>query len=1001
MKVESNMNRAISLTGLFVALALLHGCSSGGSSWQSGDSIGSLKGRKVVVEEERIEGGLEKAIAGYKQFLEQTPEAEMTPEALRRLADLKIQLIEGVYVDTTRLPAGTVPGQTTVTSLIDKKPLDVKSMKKAESIQSIEKRSAATPADSSESNQLGILPSGNNMEQQVLQDDANSREAIAIYRKLLKKYPDYERNDRVLYQLARAYGIRGQQDQAMKTLDRIIKEFPYTSLIDEVQFRRGEVLFVHRKYRASERAYRVVLNTGRRSRFYDQSLYKHGWSLFKQSRYEEGLGSFIKLIDSKAAGGRAAVENFNTIERQRFDDTLRVISFSFSYLGGSEAIDRYFQKHGRRPYEEMLFADLGEHYLLKRRYADAAKTYAAFVERNPLHEQAPVFQVRVIDVYQKGGFPKLVIDVKREHARIYALDSNYWKNRDIKRSPKALAFVKQNLIDLASHFHALSQKRRGPNHYKEAIVWYRKYLESFPDDSQAPKMNFLLAELLFDNRVFAVAAVEYEKTAYQYPKHEKSGEAGYAAVLAHRAHVRQAGKEEKAAIARRAILSSVRFVDTYPKNKQSAGVLNQAALDTFQHNEFEESRKLSQRVIDQYPGADRKILRSAWTVVAHSAFDLADYPQSEKAYQEALKRLSKRSNGRHALTERLAAAIYKQGEAQQKSGQLRVAVKNYLRVGQLAPASKIRMAADYDAGAVLIKLKDWNQATRMFEAYRKRYPRNPHQADVTEKLAVAYENNHQWQLAAIEFDRIRVSAAEPRLRREATYRAAELYDRANNSRAAIASYLQFIKTYPRPINQSIEARDRLANLYKKTNNCRQYEAVLRQIVQVDKRAGSKRTNRLRYLAAMATLELSEPVVRRYKKIRLTLPLKKSMARKKRSMEISLKVYTAMLDYGVADVTVAATYRIADIYYDLTRAILESDRPRNLSKLELEQYDILLEEQAYPFEEKSISLHKKNIELLRRGIYNEWIDKSINQLGELLPIQYAKTEVGEAYVASSR
>lgn len=995
------MSRIRSLTGLFVALVLLHGCSSSGSSWQSGGSIGSLKGKKIVVEEERIEGGLEKAIAGYKQFLEQTPEAEMTPEALRRLADLKIQLVESIHVNTAELPAGAAPGQTKVTSLIDQKPPDVKSKKKAESLQSIEKRSAATPADSLASNQLGILPSGNSMEQQVLQDDANSREAIAIYRKLLKKYPDYDKNDQVLYQLARAYGIRGQQDQAMKTLDRVIKKYPYTSLIDEVQFRRGEVLFVHKKYRMSERAYRVVLNTGRRSRFYDQSLYKHGWSLFKQSRYEEGLDSFIKLIDSKAAGGRAAVENFNTIERQRFDDTLRVISFSFSYLGGSKAIDHYFQKRGRRPYEEMLFADLGEHYLLKRRYTDSAKTYAAFVERNPLHEQAPVFQIRVIDVYKKGGFPKLVIEAKREYARIYALDNNFWKNHDINRSPKALAFVKQNLVELASHYHALSQKRRGKSHQKEAIVWYRKYLESFPDDSHAPKMNFLMAELLFDNQTFAAAAVEYEKTAYQYPQHEISGEAGYAAVLAHRAHARQAGKEEKAAIAHRAILSSLRFVDTYPTHKQAAGVLNQAAVDKFKRNEFEESRKLSQRLIDQYPGAGQKILRSAWTVVAHSAFDMADFQHSEKAYQEALKRLSKQSNDRHALTERLAAAIYKQGEAQQKAGQLRVAVKNYLRVGQLAPASKIRMAADYDAGAVLIKLKDWNQAARIFEAYRNRYPRNPHQADVTEKLAVAYENNHQWQLAAIEFDRIRVLAVEPKLRREANYRAAELYDRANNNRAAIVSYLQFIKIYPRPISQSIEARDRLANLYKKTNNRRQYEAVLRQIVQVDKRAGGKRTDRVRYLAAMATLELSEPLVRQYKKIRLTLPLKRSMTRKKRSMEKSLKVFSAMLDYGVVDVTVAATYRIADIYYDLTRSILESDRPRNLSKLELEQYDILLEEQAYPFEEKSISLHKKNIELLRRGIYNEWIDKSINQLGKLLPIQYAKTEVGEAYVASSR
>ena len=996
------MMRAVPVILVVSAALLAHGCAgSGGGNWESGGSIGSLKGKKIVVEEERIEGGLEKAIAGYKQFLEQTPEEEMTPEALRRLADLKIQSVEGVYDDSSKLTAPARAGKTTVTSPLDKKRSDDSKSGKPESLQRLENRSTVPVAETATDSQLGAIPKGNTMEQQILQDDANSKEAIAIYKKLLKKFPDYERNDQVLYQLARAYGIRGQTEQAMATLDRIVKEYPYTPLIDEVEFRRGEVLFVRKQYRASETAYGKVIKVGRRSTFYDQALYKHGWSLFKQSRYEEALDSFVKLIDSKAAGGRAAVANFNTIERQRFDDTLRVISFSFSYMGGSQAIDQYFDKRGRRPYEDMLFADLGEHYLTKRRYADAAATYSAFVTRNPLHEQAPVFQMRVIEVYEKGGFPKLVIEGKREFASIYSPDGNYWKSHDIKRSPEVLAFIKQNLIDLASHYHALSQKRRDKADQKEAIVWYRKFLTTFPEDGQAPKMNFLLAELLFDTRDYPAAAIEYEKTAYQYPPHEKSAEAGYAAVLAHREHVKLAKKEEKPAIVSRTIISSIRFADTYPKDKNAAGVLNQAAVDTFQRNEFAESRKLAQRVLEQYPGASEKIQRSTWTVIAHASFDLGDYGGSEKAYQEALGRLARSSDDRGALTERLAASIYKQAEARQKSGDLRGAVEDYLRVGKLAPGSKIRMAADYDAGAALIQLKDWGQATTVFEAYRKRYPKNPHESDVTEKLAVAYEANNQWQPAAVEFNRIRLTTKDAKIRREATYRSAELYDRGNNSKAAIEAYQLFIRSYPKPIAQSVEARDRLARLYQKTNNRRQYESVLRQIVQIDKTAGKERTDRIRYLAAVATLELSEPLVREYKSIRLTLPLKKSMARKKKSMEKSLKVFSAMLDYGVADVTAAATYRIADTYYDLTRAILKSDRPRNLNKLELEQYDILLEEQAYPFEEKAITLHKKNIELLRRGIYNEWIDKSIEQLGQLLPIQFAKPEAGEAFVTSSR
>jgi lysophospholipase L1-like esterase len=79
--------------------------------------------------------------------------------------------------------------------------------------------------------------------------------------------------------------------------------------------------------------------------------------------------------------------------------------------------------------------------------------------------------------------------------------------------------------------------------------------------------------------------------------------------------------------------------------------------------------------------------------------------------------------------------------------------------------------------------------------------------------------------------------------------------------------------------------------------------------------------------------------------------------------------------------------------------MESERPSNLNELELEQYNLVLEEQAYPFEEKAITVHEKNIELLSIGIYNKWIDKSIEKLALLMPARYAKSEQENTFVQS--
>ncbi len=42
------------------------------------------------------------------------------------------------------------------------------------------------------------------------------REAIKTYQAILETYPNYERNDKVLYQMSRAYDEVGQPDEAMR-----------------------------------------------------------------------------------------------------------------------------------------------------------------------------------------------------------------------------------------------------------------------------------------------------------------------------------------------------------------------------------------------------------------------------------------------------------------------------------------------------------------------------------------------------------------------------------------------------------------------------------------------------------------------------------------------------------------------------------------------------------------------------------------------------------------
>ena len=61
-----------------------------------------------------------------------------------------------------------------------------------------------------------------------------------------------------------------------------------------------------------------------------------------------------------------------------------------------------------------------------------------------------------------------------------------------------------------------------------------------------------------------------------------------------------------------------------------------AVDDLYEMKDYAPAVASAQRVIDTYPGADAGIRRSAWIVVAHGSFELADYPRAENAYTQVL-----------------------------------------------------------------------------------------------------------------------------------------------------------------------------------------------------------------------------------------------------------------------------------------------------------------------------------------------------------------------------
>ena len=885
-----------------------------------------------IIKSEPIAADSGKAVDNYRKLLELTPDSDTKSESMRRLADLQVQIEDAKGNDT--------------------------------------------------SSSQGL------------------RDAMRLYNELLYAHPDDKNNDRVFYQLARAQQNSGDVNAAIDTLERMTKRHPDSQLAGDAHFRRAELLFNTRRYAEAEPEYKVVMDMADKTPFFESAQYKFGWSRYKQSNYDGALDVFIAILDRELPQGELydttdALKNVSKGKNDLVRDSMRVTSYSFIALGGGKAANEYLAKKGDPRFYPLIYSALGEAMLEKQRYSDAADTYAAFIERHPTHDRAPTFQARIIKTYADGGFNDLVIREKERYATTYDPSAPYWGGK--KPTEEVLNGLRVHMLDLAKFYQARGQldKEKNQADFLVAAKWYRRTMEVFPNDANVPELNFMLGDVLLDGGKTLEAAQEYSKTAYAYGPHPRAGDAGYAAVLAYEKVAKDSPVEQRPAALRQTIDSGVKFADTFPGHAELMPVLTRMAEALYELKNYDEAIKVASRVLKSPRAVAYQLRRSAWSVTADSQFALKHYPEAETAYAEELKLTAKDSASRPEVIEQLAASVYKQGEAARSAGNLREAAQQFLRVSQAAPESKIRPTAEYDGAAVLIQLEDWPAAEKVLENFQQSYPNHALAADVDKKLAVAYQKDNKPLQAAQAYRRIAGRQTETLdTRREASWLAATLFDQAKSPADAAKSYEAYVISYPRPLVRSMEARSRLADYARDSGDTVLLSRWLRDIIAADDSAGAERTEKMHVLAAKSAMELARFNIADAKQIRLTLPVEKSLPRKKAAMDIAIQSLAKAGSYGYSDITTAATFELGGLYQDFGKAMLDSDRPTKLSGLELEQYNLLLEEQAFPFEEKAIQTHETNLKRIRQNIYDDWVAKSYTELLKMAPAKYGKHEKGE-------
>ncbi len=850
-------------------------------------------------------------------------------------------------------------------------------------------------------------------------------ETVRVYQELLAGDLEPQSRDQLLYQLAKAHAMGGQQEESIEALSELSDEHRQSALFVESEFRRAENFFSAGLYTQAADSYQQVVDKGSDTPYYHNALYMVGWSLFKQNHYRRATAAFIATLDALTDAETNSFQHLARGERQLVDDCYRILSVTFSYREGAASIDAIEGGLSAHHYLPDLYDALARLYLSQERFQDSAETYKAFTKAYPQADQTHEFFVRAIDMVEKAGFVEAVLKEKQEYAQQFAVGSEYWLGHSEVVQERITEHLQEFIPQLAAFFHSRAQKiqaaldpaakvkvptKKQPQlkqdmlaDFSQAANYYQQYIDSFPADKRLPEFHFLLAEARFDSEFFAEAVKHYEIVAYQYPQDQypqnsQAMEAGYAAILAYSQLIERASEEELFAGAwkQRQIVSELRYSRQFPKDKRVPDIVLHAS-ESLVALKFDWAAIAAAEFLlglqEQQPTLQLSLeqRRSIWWLIAQASFRLEDYPYAELAYQQAIETLPDNDKRIVEWTDMLAASIYKQGELALASGDARLASDQYLRVVEVAPNSTIRVTAQYDAAEQLLALKEWNRAIELLKDFEQRFPNNKLSSAIPAKLVLAYENTEAWGSAADRIMGIFAKTEKKSEQAELLFLAASYYERDGNKEQAIVHYRQYAHNFPEDFDPRLEAMNKLDTIYQTIDEPQKRRFWLRKIIAADKSAGKSRTERSRFLAASASAVLADDAYRKFTGIKLTLPIKNAFKKKKQAMDEVVKAYTKTNDYGIEAFSTLAVYRLGETYAQLSRDLMASQRPANLDALALEQYELLLEEQAFPFEEKAIDIHEGNAQRSWDGVYDASVKDSFKSLSKLLPGRYRKPE----------
>jgi TolA-binding protein len=655
--------------------------------------------------------------------------------------------------------------------------------------------------------------------------------SIALYRRLIEKFPDYRLNDGAWYLLGYCLEKQNAFEESRAAYQSLIARYPKSRFTTEAWVRIGEYYFdavsePDALARAAEAYENAVKDTSHP--LYDKALYKLGWTYYRMDRFDDAVERFLTVADyyeAKKAEGEEAGGDLR-------EESLQYVAISLAdeNWGGMAKAQALFARRGPRPYEADLYRRLGNVWFDQTNHTAAIEAYRLVLQKDPLAVDAPQIQQRIVQAYERD---RLLAESFAEAGKLAALYSpgGAWYEKN-KNDPEALStaesLAEKSLYSSALFHHqqALAFKKDGKfaeaaKGFEVAARGYGSYLERFPRSKGAYEMRFYYAECLYNSLQFMAAAQNYELVRDSPLDNRYLNDAAFSTVLAWQQQLAQdvrAGKAQEykplrsterpegevvtpiplAEAEAKLVAASDKYVALLPRDEKSPGIAYKTAELYYAHNDFPEARRRFEAIVQTYPKSE--VAKYATNLIVETFLIDKDW----RSVEEVSGRLAgntdvidPKSELYKDLVRFKLAGRFKLADQLMAEGKYEEAAQKYIQLVDEEPRHEFADKALNNAAVSYENSRRFDSALKLYERIFREYPTSKLADGALFRVAVNAENSYDFDKAVTSYQLLVKDYPASKDREAALFNAARLLEGQQRYAEAAAAFLRYADLFPK------------------------------------------------------------------------------------------------------------------------------------------------------------------------------------------------------------